>query len=54
MEHTPSISIPRKRLDQALQFDMDLECQIDAYPPHAIKWYEVCKTEQLEKFQYQK
>merc|ERR1712241_735674 len=39
VEHTPTIRIPRKRLGQALQFDMDLECQIDAYPPPAIKWY---------------
>ena len=35
----PTIRIPRKRLGQALQFDMDLECQIEAYPPPAIKWY---------------
>merc|ERR1712045_979144 len=41
VEHTPSIKIPRKRLGQALQFDMDLECQIDAYPPPAITWYKV-------------
>merc|ERR1712177_21656 len=39
VEHTPSLSIPRKRLGQALQFDMDLECKIEAYPPPAIKWY---------------
>ena len=35
----PTIKIPRKRLGQALQFDMDLECQIEAYPPPAIKWF---------------
>jgi len=52
VEHTPSISIPRKRLGQALQFDMDLECQIEAYPPPAIKWYEVGKTEQLTTNQH--
>ena len=39
VEHPPTIKIPRKRLGQALQFDMDLECQIEAYPPPAIKWY---------------
>ena len=33
------LSIPRRRLGQALQFDMDLECKIEAYPPPAIKWY---------------
>ena len=41
VEHTPTIRIPRKRLGQALQFDMDLECKIDAYPPPAITWYKV-------------
>merc|ERR1712223_230522 len=39
VEFAPVLSIPRKRLGQALQFDMDLECKIEAYPPPAIKWY---------------
>ncbi len=39
VEFKPTIKIPRKRLGQALQFDMDLECHIEAYPPPAIKWY---------------
>jgi len=39
VEHIPGIKIPRKRLGQALQFDMDLECKIEAYPPPAIKWF---------------
>lgn len=39
IEFAPKIRIPRKRLGQALQFDMDLECNIEAYPPPAIKWY---------------
>ena len=38
VEFKPFITIPRKRLGQALQFDMDLECRIEAYPPPAIKW----------------
>ena len=38
VEFAPVIRIPRKRLGQALQFDMDLECRIEAYPPPAIKW----------------
>ena len=33
------LSVDRKRLGQALQFDMLLECQIEAYPPPAIQWY---------------
>merc|ERR1712088_953151 len=39
VEFAPVLSIPRKRLGQALQFDMDLECKIEAYPPPAIKWF---------------
>jgi len=39
VEFKPILSIPRKRLGQALQFDMDLECKIEAYPPPAIEWY---------------
>ena len=33
------MKIPRARVGQALQFDMDLECHIEAYPPPAIKWF---------------
>ena len=39
VEFAPILSIPRKRLGQALQFDMDLECHIEAYPPPAIQWF---------------
>jgi len=35
----PLLKVQRKRVGQALQFDMDLECQIEAYPPPAIEWY---------------
>jgi hypothetical protein len=38
VEFAPVISVPRKRLGQALQYDMDLECHIEAYPPPAIIW----------------
>lgn len=40
VEFKPEMKIPRKRLGQALQFDMDLECHIEAYPPPAIRWYD--------------
>merc|ERR1719322_1012768 len=39
VEFAPVLKIPRKRLGQALQFDMDLECHIEAYPPPAIQWF---------------
>lgn len=38
IEFAPVVTIPRPRLGQALQYDMDLECHIEAYPPPAIVW----------------
>lgn len=31
--------VTRPRLGQALQYDMDLECHVVAYPPPAITWW---------------
>ncbi|XP_058800796.1 lachesin-like [Phymastichus coffea] len=39
VEFAPVISVPRPRLGQALQYDMDLECHVVAYPPPAITWH---------------
>lgn len=39
VEFAPVISAPRPRLGQALQYDMDMECHVEAYPPPAITWY---------------
>ncbi|XP_026466917.1 lachesin-like [Ctenocephalides felis] len=38
VEFTPVITVPRPRLGQALQYDMDLECHVEAYPPPAVVW----------------
>lgn len=38
VEFAPVITAPRPRLGQALQYDMDLECHVEAYPPPAIEW----------------
>lgn len=38
VEFAPVVSAPRPRLGQALQYDMDLECHVEAYPPPAITW----------------
>ncbi|GLG92915.1 Lachesin [Gryllus bimaculatus] len=38
VEFSPIITVPRPRLGQALQYDMDLECHVEAYPPPAIVW----------------
>ena len=39
IEFSPVITAPRPRLGQALQYDMDLECHVEAYPPPAISWH---------------
>lgn len=38
VEFAPVISVPRPRVGQALQYDMDLQCHVIAYPPPAITW----------------
>ena len=38
VEFAPVVTATRPRLGQALQYDMDLECHIEAYPPPAIIW----------------
>ncbi|CAB3257431.1 unnamed protein product [Arctia plantaginis] len=38
VEFAPVVTVPRPRLAQALQYDMDLECHVEAYPPPAITW----------------
>ncbi|XP_018328077.1 lachesin [Agrilus planipennis] len=39
VEFKPVVTAPRPRLGQALQYDMDLECHVEAYPPPAITWH---------------
>ncbi|XP_014476090.1 PREDICTED: lachesin [Dinoponera quadriceps] len=38
VEFAPVITAPRPRLGQALQYDMDLECHVEAYPAPGIIW----------------
>ncbi|XP_050426055.1 lachesin [Adelges cooleyi] len=38
VEFAPVITVSKPRLGQALQYDMDLECHVEAYPPPAIIW----------------
>lgn len=38
VEFAPVVTVPKPRLGQALQYDMDLECHVEAYPPPAIVW----------------
>lgn len=38
IEFSPVITVPRQKLGQALRYDMDLECHVEAYPPPQIIW----------------
>ncbi|XP_057331546.1 lachesin-like [Microplitis mediator] len=38
VEFAPVVTAKRPRLSQALLYDMDLECHVEAYPPPAITW----------------
>ncbi|KAL5236967.1 hypothetical protein ACI65C_004377 [Semiaphis heraclei] len=38
VEFAPVITISKRHLGQALQYDMDLKCHVEAYPPPAIIW----------------
>lgn len=38
IEFSPVITVPRPKLGQAIHYDMDLECHIEAYPPPQIVW----------------
>lgn len=38
IEFSPVITVPRPTLSQALNYDMDLECHVEAYPPPQIVW----------------
>ncbi|XP_037072821.1 lachesin-like [Pollicipes pollicipes] len=38
VEFPPVINVPRPKVHQALQYDMDLECLVEAYPAPRITW----------------
>uniref|UniRef100_T1JMP5 Ig-like domain-containing protein n=1 Tax=Strigamia maritima TaxID=126957 RepID=T1JMP5_STRMM len=38
VEFAPVLTIARPRVGQALLYDADLECHVEAYPPPAITW----------------
>ncbi|XP_065204909.1 lachesin-like [Planococcus citri] len=52
VQFTPVVTATRKRVGQALQFDMDLECKIEAYPPPAIVWYKEGDTNSIANNQH--
>lgn len=38
IEFSPVITVPRPKVGQALHYDMDLECHVEAYPAPQIVW----------------
>ncbi|CAB0014989.1 unnamed protein product [Nesidiocoris tenuis] len=52
VEFAPVITVPRPRLGQALQYDMDLECHVEAYPPPAIVWIKEDDERQIANNQH--
>jgi len=38
VQFAPVITVSRPKVGQALQYDMDLKCFIEAYPPPAVVW----------------
>lgn len=39
VEFGPSISVPRPKVAQALDYDIELECRVEAYPAPSVVWY---------------
>ncbi|XP_076066168.1 uncharacterized protein LOC143039805 [Oratosquilla oratoria] len=44
VEFPPIVKPRNPRMFQALQYDMDLECNVEAYPPAAISWIHNSET----------
>lgn len=39
VEFPPKISAPRPKVGQALDYDIELECRVEAYPSPAVMWF---------------
>lgn len=39
VEFAPSISVPRPKVAQALDYNIELECRVEAYPAPTVVWY---------------
>lgn len=39
VEFAPSISVPRPKVAQALEYNIELECRVEAYPAPSVAWY---------------
>ena len=48
----PTIELPSPRIPQALYYEVEMECQIHAYPAPAIRWYKNNGTEEIHNNRY--
>lgn len=39
VEFAPTISVPRPKVAQAVGYDIELECKVEAYPAPVIQWF---------------
>lgn len=39
VEFPPQISVPRPKVAQALDYDIELECRVQGYPAPSVTWY---------------
>lgn len=39
VEFPPKISVPRPRIAQAVDYDIELECRVEAFPAPSVLWY---------------
>lgn len=39
VEFSPKIVIPRPRVAQAIDYDIELECRVEAYPAPTVVWF---------------
>ena len=39
VRYAPQISVPRPRVQQALGYDVLVQCQVDSFPTSAIDWF---------------
>lgn len=39
VEFAPAITVPRPKVAQALDYNIELECRVEAYPAPTVVWY---------------
>lgn len=39
VEFPPQISVPRPKVAQALDYDIELECRVEGFPAPSVEWW---------------